>query len=175
MNTNQKTEEPPQPLPCVELDFQVASTEYASIGPDQKTLERWIVAAAAAVPEKKSNDHIQLTVRVVDESEMTQLNQTYRNKTGSTNVLSFPAELPEDLPLPLLGDVLVCAPVVRREALEQHKSLEQHWAHMIVHGVLHLMGYDHISDEEAETMEALEVAILAKLDFPNPYTESEAS
>ena len=103
---------------------------------------------------------------------MTQLNSAYRGKAGPTNVLSFPAEIPEGLDIPLLGDIVVCAPVVRREAVEQGKTESAHWAHMIVHGTLHLLGYDHIQNDEAEAMEALETTILAQLNYPCPYAGS---
>jgi len=108
-------------------------------------------------------------VRLVDAPEMASLNKTYRGKDGPTNVLSFPADLPPDLDLPLLGDIVICAPVVAAEAREQHKSPDAHWAHMAVHGTLHLLGYDHLDENEAITMEALESAILADLHYPCPY------
>jgi probable rRNA maturation factor len=108
-------------------------------------------------------------VRLVDTEEMTSLNETYRGVTGPTNVLSFPSDLPDELHLPLLGDIVICAPLVRSEAAQQGKSLTTHWAHMTIHGTLHLLGYDHIAEDEAATMEALESAILARLDYPCPY------
>jgi probable rRNA maturation factor len=103
---------------------------------------------------------------------MAQLNQHYRGKPGPTNVLSFPADLPESLQLPLLGDIVICAPVVAREAVEQGKPAAAHWAHMAVHGALHLLGYDHICETEATEMEDLETAILATLGFPCPYPDT---
>ncbi|HEX4045970.1 MAG TPA: rRNA maturation RNase YbeY [Gammaproteobacteria bacterium] len=112
-----------------------------------------------------------LTIRVVDEAEMGALNLAYRHKPGPTNVLSFPFEPHEanSTKIPILGDIVICAPIVASEADLQHKSLKAHWAHMIVHGVLHLLGYDHISDKEAAVMEALEIKTLDLLEFPNPY------
>jgi len=110
-------------------------------------------------------------VRLVDIAEMKTLNETYRDKAGPTNVLSFPSDLPDDLQLPLLGDIVICAPVVRAEAAEQGKNLTAHWAHMTIHGTLHLLGYDHIAEEEAAAMEALESAILKRLDYPCPYRD----
>ena len=95
------------------------------------------------------------------------------------HVLSFPFEMPEGLPedacAPLLGDIVISAPVVRREAAEQHKPLEAHWAHMVTHGVLHLLGFDHIDDDDADVMEALEIRALAEQGFPDPYTVSHSS
>lgn len=116
---------------------------------------------------------VELTIRVVDEEESAQLNGTYRGKDGPTNVLSFPFEVPEGLeediiPLPL-GDLVICAPVICRESVEQGKQLWHHWAHMVVHGILHLRGYDHIDPEEAKEMESLEVQLLHQIGVPDPY------
>ncbi len=111
----------------------------------------------------------ELAIRIVDADEGRALNRDYRGKDYATNVLSFPAELPPGVQLPLLGDLAICAPVVQREALEQGKREKDHWAHLTVHGVLHLLGYDHLADDEAETMEALERRILAGLSIANPY------
>ena len=132
--------------------------------PDDPDICRW--ASAAYLGDKPDAE---LTVRIVDESESAQLNETYRHKSGPTNVLSFPFEAPPGMELPLLGDLVICAPVVEREALAQNKSTQAHWAHMMVHGSLHLQGYDHIETQQAEQMEALEVDILARLGFSNPY------
>ena len=117
-------------------------------------------------------DNAALLVRIVDEAESQALNKQYRGIDKPTNVLSFPFEAPPQVPSDHIGDLVICAPVVEREAVEQGKSLEAHWAHMVVHGVLHLLGYDHATDEEAETMEWLEIAILGGLGFPNPYEAS---
>ena len=106
---------------------------------------------------------------MVDTEEMATLNRAYRGKEGPTNVLSFPYDLPPEAGLALLGDIVICAPVVAREAREQGKTLDAHWAHMTVHGALHLLGYDHIDEHEAAAMEALETDILARLDYPCPY------
>jgi len=114
----------------------------------------------------------ELTIRIVDETESAQLNSIYRGKNYATNVLSFPYEsegLPEAFEDASLGDLAICAPVVAREAVEQGKEARAHWAHMVVHGVLHLRGYDHENDADAEVMEALERQILAGLGFPDPY------
>jgi probable rRNA maturation factor len=113
----------------------------------------------------------EMTIRIVDEKEMTTLNGTYRGKHYPTNVLSFPFDMSDDIELdiPLLGDLVICAAVVEREALAQQKSLEAHWAHIVVHGTLHLLGYDHENDADAIAMEAKEITILQALGFNNPY------
>ena len=111
----------------------------------------------------------ELVVRIVDEAEITALNQRYRGKDGATNVLAFPYEPMPGVETGLLGDVVICAPVVAREAIAQGKTLEAHWAHMVIHGVLHLLGYDHGSGSEAREMEQLEKLQLASLGFHNPY------
>ncbi|MBT8420458.1 MAG: rRNA maturation RNase YbeY [Gammaproteobacteria bacterium] len=117
----------------------------------------------------RSNSDIELTVRIVDEEEIIELNRRYRGQEKATNVLSFPCELPESLGLNLLGDIVVCAPVVKSEADSQHKEHQAHWAHMIVHGTLHLLGFDHVSETQALKMESLETRVLAHLGFPDPY------
>lgn len=111
----------------------------------------------------------ELVVRIVDEAEITALNHRYRGKDGATNVLSFPyAPLP-GVTSGLLGDVVICAPVVAGEAVAQGKSLEEHWAHMVIHGVLHLLGHDHHDEAQARAMEDLETALLAAQGYANPY------
>ncbi len=110
-----------------------------------------------------------LSIRLVDAEEGRALNARYRHKDYPTNVLSFPAELPEGVDLPLLGDLVLCVPVVEREAMEQGKPLPHHWAHLTIHGVLHLLGHDHLEEEEAAAMEALEVQALEALGIPDPY------
>lgn len=156
-----------------ELDYQIAleatEGEIASL-PAAEDVTRWVNATLECL--EKSGD-TELTVRVVTESEMTQLNNTYRHQDSSTNVLSFPFDAPPGVSLPLIGDLVVCAAVVEREALQQNKPPANHWAHMIVHGVLHLLGYDHISDSEAEQMEQLEINILSQLGYPDPYQQLE--
>lgn len=143
------------------LEAQYASE--ASGLPSEEDLSRW---AAAALREPGDYE---LVVRIVDEAESAALNDRYRGKPGPTNVLSFPFESPPGLELPHLGDLVICAPVVEREAREQGKPSEAHWAHMLVHGLLHLQGHDHQDEAEAEAMETLESAILAQLGYPNPY------
>jgi probable rRNA maturation factor len=145
-----------------EVDVQVACDEDDL--PDVDNVRSW---ARATVEEFR--DHAELSVRIVGESESARLNTDYRHVSGSTNVLSFPFEPPPGVQLPLLGDVVICAPVVRREAREQKKATDAHLAHMVVHGTLHLLGFDHQEKEDAERMEAAERRILAKLGFDNPY------
>ena len=113
----------------------------------------------------------QLTVRLVDAEESAALNQNYRHRQGATNVLSFPFTEPFQLQPPLLGDIVICVPLVAAEAREQNKTLLAHWAHLVVHGTLHLLGYDHLGDNQAEEMESLEIMILAQLGFADPYHE----
>ena len=119
-------------------------------------------------------ENAEIVIRVVDEEESAALNGQYRGKAGPTNVLSFPFQAPPGMKTEILGDLLICAPVVVREAEEQGKSLPAHWAHMVVHGVLHLQGYDHIDEQEAVIMETAEIAIMNGLGFPNPYAEAVA-
>jgi probable rRNA maturation factor len=132
--------------------------------PDQEHIQRWVDAALDGV-----NQDTEIVVRIVDEQESAKLNEQYRHKPGPTNILSFPVEVPEGIELNLLGDLVVCAPVLEKEALEQQKVLTEHWAHIIVHGVLHLLGYDHIDETEAELMESKEITILNTLNIKNPY------
>jgi len=134
--------------------------------PDQEQIQRWVDAALEGF-----NQGTEIVVRIVDEQESAELNEQYRHKKGPTNILSFPVEVPEGIELNLLGDLVICAPILEKEALEQHKALTDHWAHIIVHGVLHLLGYDHIYDDEAELMESEEITILNKLNIKNPYIQ----
>lgn len=114
-------------------------------------------------------DQAELVVRIVGREESRQLNREYRGKDKPTNVLSFPFEAPAVVESDLLGDLVICAPVVTEEALAQDRPPQAHWAHLLVHGVLHLLGFDHINEQEAEVMEGLEVEILESLGFPDPY------
>lgn len=149
-------------MASLDLDLQIAS-DIEDI-PGARDFERWSLAAL-----KNSEKHFELTIRIVDEAEISDLNANYRGKDKPTNVLSFPFEVPEHVELDLLGDLVICAQVVRTEAQEQNKDEIAHWAHMTIHGVLHLLGYDHIDDIEAEEMEGLEIKILHELGYANPY------
>jgi probable rRNA maturation factor len=142
-------------------------TVFQSKGqPDPQQIQNWIDAALQDYP----ND-TEIVVRIVDEQESAQLNHQYRRKEGPTNILSFPADLPEGVELNLLGDLLLCAPVIEQEALAQNKKNTDHWAHIIIHGVLHLLGYDHIEEADADIMEQKEIGILQQLNISNPYLE----
>lgn len=131
--------------------------------PTDREMQAWARATTDQL------DEAEVVIRLVDEGESAELNGRYRGKSGATNVLSFPAEIPAGIDEPLLGDIVICAPVVRREAAEQGKDETAHWAHMVVHGILHLRGFDHTEVEEAERMEGLETDILATLGFDDPY------
>lgn len=133
--------------------------------PSKALFQKWVDSALSSVTDQT----FELTVRLVNSDESQQLNNQYRMKDKPTNVLSFPFEVPEGMELNLLGDLVICASVVEQEAKVQNKGLFDHWAHMVIHGCLHLLGYDHINDTDAEEMEALEVKILAKLSISNPY------
>ena len=145
----------------IEVDVQNA-TAFEPL-PEQAQFSHWVVTALQGKADAE------LTLRLVDRQESRDLNARFRGKDKPTNVLSFPAELPPGLGIPLLGDIVICAPLVGEEAESQGKSLQSHWAHLVIHGVLHLLGYDHQEEREAVEMEAIEVDLLASLGFGNPY------
>lgn len=147
-----------------QLEIQIASDSTAL--PDEKDFQNW-VDTVLSTPDKPH----EIVIRIVDEEESAALNQQYRHKSGATNVLSFPFEAPEPITSPLLGDLVICAPIIEHQAQEQQKKLKHHWAHIVIHGILHLCGYDHIDDDEAEEMETKEIALLKKLNINNPYHE----
>lgn len=149
------------------VDIQVATD--GDEPPEPHSIRRWLQAALERQLPADDTRETELSVRLVDHEESRTLNHHYRGKDKPTNVLSFPSNLPADLPFRHLGDIVICVPVVGLEAAEQGKSLEAHWAHMVVHGALHLLGYDHIEPGEAEVMEALETDILAGLGYADPY------
>jgi probable rRNA maturation factor len=132
--------------------------------PAQDKVRHWVECALEG-----RRPAAELAVRIVDEAEITALNRRYRGKDGATNVLSFPFDAMPGVETEQLGDIVICAPVVAAEAVTQGKPLEAHWAHIVIHGVLHLLGHDHHRDAEAQEMEALEVRLLASLGFPDPY------
>jgi probable rRNA maturation factor len=149
----------------VQLDIQYADqqAEQAEEPPSISDFQTWVDIALC------DDKDAQVSIRVVNESESQSLNKTYRGKDKPTNVLSFPMQLPDDIDVPMLGDLVICAPVVEQEAREQNKSPQAHWAHMVIHGMLHLQGYDHVDDQQAEQMESLEINLLQQLGFTNPY------
>ncbi len=154
-----------------QLDLQLACR--AKNLPSQAQFQQWLdcvlLDGGIVKNSTKENKAFEVTVRLVDIAESQALNHQYRNKNKPTNVLSFPFEVPEGIELNLLGDLVICADIVENEAKEQNKTINNHWAHMVIHGCLHLLGFDHISDSEAEIMESIEINILAKLGIDNPY------
>lgn len=150
----------------------ITDVQHAADGdvPSNDQFQRWVEAALLQVEED-----CELSIRLVESEESDQLNSTYRGKEGPTNVLSFPFDSPVPMDARLLGDLIICVPIVEKEAKEQGKILEHHWAHLVVHGCLHLLGYDHIEDDEAEVMEELERNILQTLDIDNPYQDEMQS
>lgn len=150
----------------LEVDVQIASDEDDL--PDPAELRAWADAAVGSF-----RDDAELTIRIVDEAESAQLNSNYRQQSGATNVLSFPFESPPGVDMSLLGDVVICAPIVRQEAGAQFKKLNAHWAHMVVHGTLHLLGFDHERASDTDDMEAAETRILGELGFDNPYVSRD--
>lgn len=136
--------------------------------PLRRQFKLWATAAMNSLETETEAKAAQLSIRIVDETESAALNSQYRNKSGATNILSFP--VPDVMAAAnMLGDLAICAPVVLSEAKSQHKSTEAHWAHLVVHGVLHLQGFDHENNKDAAEMEALEISILAELGIANPY------
>jgi len=132
--------------------------------PDPTQFQKWLTPVA-----KKLNISGEVCIKIIDETESQDLNNTYRRKDKPTNVLSFPSEIPDFVESSHLGDLAICAPIVEQEAQAQNKNINHHWAHLTIHGCLHLFGYDHIEDQEAEEMEALEIEVLAELGIENPY------
>lgn len=150
--------------PTILVDLQIA-TEDENL-PTTENIQLWAETALNSFGKD-----FELTIRIVNSDESQQLNHQYRGKNKPTNVLSFPFEVPDGIELNLLGDLVVCAEVVKSEAAEQSKTLTAHWAHMIIHGCLHLLGFDHVEEEKATEMESLEISLLKKLNYNNPYIE----
>lgn len=146
------------------VQIQIASTAEGIPADDQ--VKNW-----AKFVIRHLDPDAEVVIRIVDEDESAKLNKAYRHRDGPTNVLSFPLEIPKEVSLRLLGDLVICVPVVIREAREQAKSFEAHFAHMVVHGILHLLGFDHISAQQANTMEREEIKILKVMGFSNPYEQ----
>ncbi|MEP7728430.1 rRNA maturation RNase YbeY [Marinomonas primoryensis] len=151
----------------LELDLQIA-TEATQRLPSEADFRLWVEKALPTLGEE-----FEVTIRIVDEEESHALNHEYRGQDKPTNVLSFPFEAPPGLELPLLGDLVICTQIVEKEAKEQDKVLLHHWAHMTIHGILHLRGYDHINDDEADEMELIETQLLASLSISDPYLIKE--
>lgn len=148
--------------------------QYATdktLSPKASLLRKWASHALTG-----SLASAEVTIRIVDTAEMTELNTRYRKKSGPTNVLSFTFDMPEGVEVgtPILGDIVICADVVNREAEEQGITTESHWAHMVVHGIFHLLGYDHENDQDASVMEKLEIQKLQALGFANPYDHGDS-
>jgi probable rRNA maturation factor len=154
----------------VHLDVAVSYALPRAGLPAAASFRKWVKAAVDGAGRRFDSE---VAIRLVDAAEGQAMNLQYRGKDYATNVLSFPAEMPEGLPedfdFPQLGDLVICAPVVVREAAEQGKALGDHYAHLTIHGVLHLLGFDHVEEAEAEEMEALERQILASLGIADPY------
>ena len=147
------------------VDNQTDSKEI----PSDLEIAGWVSAALAI----QTDDYHELGIRIINEQDSSYLNSTYRNKGGATNILSFPCESSAEIDIRILGDLAICQPVVAREAMTQGKPYRSHFAHMIVHGVLHLLGYDHMVDKDAQEMEQIEIAVLAKIGIKNPYIINE--
>jgi probable rRNA maturation factor len=150
------------------LDLQLAVADENNL-PAEKDFQHWLTSTV-----NQFQPDAEVTIRLVDEQESHDLNFEYRGKDKPTNVLSFPFEAPPGMELDLLGDLIICKQVVEKEAEEQNKPLQAHWAHMVVHGALHLLGYDHIEDDEAEEMESLETDIMQSMGFNDPYAAEKA-
>lgn len=164
----------------MKLSLHVQNPAHCRQAPTRSEFRQWVEMAlqhylgvkSAHSYSRELPEKLSLTIRLVDEDESAQLNEAYRQKAGPTNVLSFPFVHPDQPFEPYLGDLAICADLVVKEANQQSKTAQSHWAHLTVHGVLHLLGYDHVQEQEAEVMEALEVQILADLGFANPYSQS---
>ena len=146
----------------IQIDIDNECPEFPC--PDESNIERWI----GATLEQKVTD-ANIAIKIINGPTMKLLNEAYRKKPKTTNILSFPSQLPKELAGNFLGDLAICAPVVQQEAQDQNKPLEMHFAHLVVHGTLHLLGYDHVDEEDAKLMENEEIRILNLLGFPDPY------
>ena len=165
----------------IELDVQYA-VDCPDLPPTSQ-LEHWVTAALQCRQVMWQRDQpwqapaafhqaAQLTLRLVSAQESAELNEVYRGRSGPTNVLSFPCAVPHLAQPPLLGDIIICADCVAEEARQQARPVQMHWAHLVIHGVLHLLGYDHIDQDQALSMETLETQIMLALGFGDPYVEN---
>ncbi len=148
-------------------DLEVQRIIDSSLLPSDEELLLWV--EKALVDYQRDTE---ILIRIVDTQEITELNEQYRHKQGATNILSFPFEMPEGIEgVNLLGDLVVCAEVLQQEAIMQNKTLQDHWAHIIIHGILHLIGFDHGNETQALEMETREIHLLQQLNIDNPYQE----
>lgn len=152
--------------PTTQSTFQIEIQRGDHIGqiPDDEELRGWADVALQLVEKNAS-----LCIRITGDNEMAELNEKYRHGRGITNVLSFPCEVEDEMGVRLLGDIVICASVIQLEAEEQHKTPAAHWAHMVLHGILHLLGYDHNNQRDSEVMEQMEIKLLSQLGFADPY------
>jgi probable rRNA maturation factor len=158
------------------LNLDIDNVCNADALPDKLEIEPWV--SSALVTDSSTRNEVELSLRIVSIEEISALNSTYRSKEGPTNVLSFPFEfppgfMPDDHPA-ILGDIVLCADIIVEEAALQQKPVNAHWAHIIIHGTLHLLGYDHLDETDAKIMEDLEIKLLARFNFPNPYISHES-
>lgn len=152
----------------MKYQFELQNTLDDPSVPDQFTIQRLLDLTL-----ENRIDTAGVCIRIVDEAESTQLNKQFRGKDKPTNVLSFASDIPDEVPqeIPLLGDLVLCAGIVQQEAKAQNKSVQAHWTHLLIHGLLHLLGYDHVEKQQAQEMEAIEIELLAELGISNPYQE----
>ena len=153
------------------IDLDIQNPDNISISPSLEELSLWANTAIKIASNNTDDTNFDMTLRIVGETEGKDLNKTYRDKKNATNVLSFPFEAPENIEINLLGDIVICAPVVEKEAQTQHKSPQSHWAHLTIHGTLHLLGFDHVDDNDADIMENLEISAMVSLGFTDPYQD----
>lgn len=152
------------------IDYQIASE--GTFYPPEQDVQQWVdLVLTNQSNQARDLTHSEITVRIVSEQESRSLNHQYRDKDSSTNVLSFPFEAPAQMEIDLLGDLVICADVVEKESKMQNKPIAHHWAHMIIHGTLHLLDFDHVDEQDAQQMESLEIALLAKLAIDDPYQD----
>ena len=154
----------------MKIAIDIVNDSQSDTTPELKQCQSWLESALAHLENSRA---LELSIRFVESTEIQRLNREYRSKDKPTNVLSFPSQIPEAVAAEMdsyhLGDIAICSEIVESEAQAQNKQLDAHWAHLLIHGLLHLLGYDHDSDEQASEMENLEIQILKTLGFPDPY------